>query len=181
MTNRPEFGPSSDRTTQFVSLLKRHERRLNAYILSQVPDWADADEIAQEVSIRLWQQFAEYDPAADFGAWACTIAHYQILTHRKQKLRGAAASERFAQAMQVGLAEVAGEADRRHAALGDCLQRLEEQARQVVREYYAGEATVDQLARQRGRTASAIYKTLATARRQLRDCVERRLREEGTR
>lgn len=57
-----------DRTREFLRLLGQHERRLRGFILSLVPHWADAEDIAQEVRIRLWEQFDNYDPAKDFGA-----------------------------------------------------------------------------------------------------------------
>ena len=55
-------------------LLAQYEPRLRGFILTLCPNWADAEDIAQEVKLRLWEQFDEYDPARDFGAWACTIA-----------------------------------------------------------------------------------------------------------
>lgn len=72
---------------EFVRLLKRHERRLNACVFSLVHNWADAEDILQEVAVDLWRRFAEYDPSRDFGAWACTVAYYQVLSYRKKKGR----------------------------------------------------------------------------------------------
>ena len=53
-----------DRSEQFVRLLKRHERRLNAYVVSLVHNWVDAEDILQEVAVDLWRRFDAYDPAA---------------------------------------------------------------------------------------------------------------------
>jgi len=74
---------------EFVRLLKRHERRLNGYVLALVQNWNDADDILQAVAVRLWEQFDEYRPDGDFGAWACKIAYYEVLTYRKRKGRRA--------------------------------------------------------------------------------------------
>ena len=63
----PSHSPTNDeRTREYLRLLGQHERRLLGFILSLVPNWADADDIAQEVKIRLWEQFDKYDPAKDF-------------------------------------------------------------------------------------------------------------------
>lgn len=180
MSEAPQPEGSGDRPTQFVRLLKRHERRLSAYVMSLVPNWADADEIVQEVCVRLWTQFAEYDPESDFGAWACTIAHYQVLTYRKRKGLDAQFSERFAQTVRAGLETAAADADRRHSALADCLQQLAPHLRDVIIRYYGGAATIEQTAAEQGRTPSAIYKMLAKSRSLLRDCVDRTLRQEET-
>src|SRR5689334_17416818 len=71
----------------FVRLLTQHERRVYAFILSLVPSWHDADEILQETNVRLWTEFERFEPGSDFCAWACAIAKYQVLTHRKQQAR----------------------------------------------------------------------------------------------
>lgn len=68
---------ASDRSTvEFLRLLSQHERRVKSFILALVPNWADADDLYQETTVRLWEQFADYDPDQEFGAWACTIAYY---------------------------------------------------------------------------------------------------------
>jgi DNA-directed RNA polymerase specialized sigma24 family protein len=41
---------------QFIRLMTKHERLVYGYILSLVPNWADADEILQETNIRLWEE-----------------------------------------------------------------------------------------------------------------------------
>ena len=62
-----ESQTNDERTQQYLTLLGQHEGRLLGFILSLVPNWADADDIAQEVRIRLWKQFDGYDPAKDFA------------------------------------------------------------------------------------------------------------------
>lgn len=63
-----------DRATEFLRLLNEHERALNAYILTLNPHWADAEDIAQEMRLRLWKQFDKYEPGTDFCAWGRSIA-----------------------------------------------------------------------------------------------------------
>ena len=75
MNSPDSSNPADPRSTeQFVELLGRNERQLSAYVLTLVADWNDAHDVLQEVRLRLWQQFADYDPAGDFGAWARSIA-----------------------------------------------------------------------------------------------------------
>ena len=65
---RPVRRQATTVRREFLRLLGEHERRLRGFILALVPHWADADDIAQEVRLRLWEQFDDYDPAKDFGA-----------------------------------------------------------------------------------------------------------------
>ena len=63
------LSPNDDaRTREYLRLLSQYEPRLRGFILTLCPNWADAEDIAQEVKLRLWEQFDEYDPAQDFGA-----------------------------------------------------------------------------------------------------------------
>ena len=72
---------------QFVRLMTKHERLVYGYILSLVPNWADADEILQETNIRLWEEFDKFVLGTNFAAWALRVAHFQVLTWRKRVSR----------------------------------------------------------------------------------------------
>ena len=57
------------------------------YIISQLPGSPDVRDILQEVNIVLWEKMEKFEPGSNFGAWACTIAYYKILDHRKRMKR----------------------------------------------------------------------------------------------
>jgi hypothetical protein len=56
--------------------MTRHERLVYGFMLSLVPNWADADEILQETNIRLWDEFEKFVPRTNFAAWAVRIARF---------------------------------------------------------------------------------------------------------
>jgi len=172
---------ASDRSTvEFLRLLSQHERRMKAYILALVPNWADADDLYQETTVRLWEQFADYDPQQEFGAWACTIAYYMALAYRKKLIRE---KGRFSQAFVDTLAEevaaTSHEADIRYHALQHCLRKLNKRNRDLVRRCYSGTNTLKAVAEQMGRSVDALYKALSRIRHALHDCIEKNLQEEG--
>lgn len=165
--------------TRFVRLLKQHERRLNGYVLGLVPNWNDADDILQEVAVRLWDQFDDYRPEADFGGWACTIAHYEVLSYRKRAGRNALqAGPAFDQAVLEEMAAAERAAGPRLNALRECLEKLSEAQRAFLHAYYSGAATIPQLAARFDRSVASAYKDLAGLRQSLRLCIDRTLREE---
>jgi RNA polymerase sigma-70 factor, ECF subfamily len=47
----------------------------------------DADDIAQEVFLRICSRIADFDPSRDGLSWAFGIAHYEIMTHRRRVQR----------------------------------------------------------------------------------------------
>ena len=124
----PSLPSNDERVRQFVQLLGQHERPLQAFILSLVPNWADADDIAQEARIRLWEQFDSYDPAMDFGGWARAIAKYLVLTYYKRQLRheklmSAALVETIAEEIGAISEEMVGEEEACGIASKSCRHR----------------------------------------------------------
>ena len=55
---------------EFVGLLMGSQQRVFSYILTLLPNVADAQDVLQETSIVLWRRLAEYEPGTDFTAWA---------------------------------------------------------------------------------------------------------------
>lgn len=169
------------RVAEFVRLLTGNERRLKSYILTLVPNLADAEQIAQETSLRLWEQFGQYDPCeGDFSAWARSIARYQILTFRKKQSR-----ERlvFSSELMELLADraAAREPDlaARQEALVDCLQKLPDHARELLRLYYVVGMKLREAAVALGRTAAAVEKAIVRVRRILHDCIDATMRKDA--
>lgn len=44
-------------------------------------------DILQEVNIVLWEKRKSFKPGSNFGAWACTVARYKVLEHRRAEAR----------------------------------------------------------------------------------------------
>jgi RNA polymerase sigma-70 factor (ECF subfamily) len=161
---------------QFVRLLTLSERRVYAFILSLVPNWADADEILQETNVRLWNEFEKFTPGTDFGAWACTIARYQVLTFRKRRSRERVQfTDEF---LDVVAREAQADDDTaaRHHALARCVDDLTPQHRDLLKAFYEPGAAGAEVAARFNRSLDALYKALSRVRRLLHDCVVRRMK-----
>jgi RNA polymerase sigma-70 factor, ECF subfamily len=175
----PDASPPSDnsrRTTEFLRLLGVHEDRIKGLIFSLVPNWADAQDIAQEVRLRLWEQFDAYDPAKDFGAWARTIAYYHVLAYRKrqhgrQVQLGAEVLEQVAAAFNAQIDEF----EARGSALQRCLQKLTAAKRRLLLRCYSGCETIRQVAESLGRSFDAVRKSIFRTRGQLAACIRQEL------
>ena len=66
-------------TERFVEHLTDQQRDLYAYIMTLLPRVQDADEVLQETNRILWTKRADFREGTSFRAWACRIAHYQVL------------------------------------------------------------------------------------------------------
>lgn len=169
-----------DRTERFLACLGQHDVRLRGYILSLCPHWEDAQEIFQEVQLRLWQQFDEFDPGKDFGAWACTIAYFFVLALRKQQSRRRLVfSEPLLEKLAARSSELPEQTEARYAAMMVCLGRLDPSKRDMITRYYAGKEPGNQMAASLGRSFDSLRQIVLRTRRILARCVEATLRQEG--
>lgn len=58
----------------FAELVARHEKRLWTFVRRFVADSATAEDLLQEVFLRIVKSAAEWEPAAKFSTWLYTIA-----------------------------------------------------------------------------------------------------------
>src|SRR5438067_5082172 len=88
----------------FLRLFLQNERRLYAYVLTLLPNRADADDVLQEASLVMWDKFDDGQPPNDFTAWGCRIAYFKVLDFYKKRQRSRVL---FSQAMLERVAETA--------------------------------------------------------------------------
>ncbi len=72
----------------FEQIMRVYERRIFGYVMRHVNNREDAEDITQEVFIKLYKKFDSYDPKQTFTTWLFTIATntiYDFLRHRRGK------------------------------------------------------------------------------------------------
>jgi RNA polymerase sigma-70 factor (ECF subfamily) len=170
-----------DRGAKFVRLLAACERRLDNYVLTLVPHWSDAEDVAQEVKLRLWEQFDDYDATKDFGAWACTIAYYEVLTFRTNAGRSRLQfSQEALDRVATEASHVTRQSDTRMAFLLKCMDKLTQWQRELLlRCCVAGESIKD-LAAELNRKVDSTRKAVLRIRRDLLHCVEEAMHGKAT-
>ena len=172
------MAEKSQNTHDFVGLWTAHARRVYSYILSLVPNWADAEDIFQETSTTLWEKFDEFEPGTDFGAWACRTAYYKVLTHSKRRGEMLRLGEDFLEAVSRDAEQMGDLLDAQHLALAECLERLSGRDRDLVDLRYAPNGSAKSVAEEVGRSVPAVYKSLQRIHQTLFDCITRRLAAE---
>jgi RNA polymerase sigma-70 factor, ECF subfamily len=177
-------GPSerepSPRTVELLRLLGMHERSLFAYVYALTPNWEDAEEVMQQVRIRIWQEFDKYDPDKSFGSWARAIAYYLTLAYRKEKSRQREFfSDHVLEEVSRTYEALAEGSNDRHAALFRCLDKLEGNKRRIVEAYYLSAEPTGRIAERLAMTPNALRQLLFRVRKTLFECVERAMRSEA--
>lgn len=153
--------------------------QLYGYIVSILPNWADADEVFQETSLILWEKRESFDPSQSFLAWAYGIARNVALNfiRKKQNRSTHVSPELFVQIEEARLRVgdvLHGQAD----ALHRCLGRLSTQQRDFVMRCYSSGSPLNHIAQQMELSENAVYLRLSRLRRRLLDCISRTLRLE---
>jgi RNA polymerase sigma-70 factor, ECF subfamily len=161
----------------FTSQLVAVQRRLYAYILTLLPNLADADDVLQETNTVLLRKSEEYQEGTEFGAWACRVAYFEVLAlqkkHSRERTRLVFTDERL-------LNDLAGEADERFdvidspvlTRLEECMDKLNPLHRQILRFRYGNNLLAEQIAKTMGRSATAVRQLLYRIRTQLLKCAQ---------
>lgn len=161
---------------QFIRLMTKYERMVYGYILSLVPNWADADEILQETNIRLWEEFEKFQPGTNFAAWAVRVAHFQVLTWRKRVSRSRLVfDQRVVDSLAAEPRWTDEEFEARQQALAECVSELPDNSRELLRHCYVNGAKAKDVAVELNRTPAAVYKALERIRVALHSCIERKV------
>jgi RNA polymerase sigma-70 factor, ECF subfamily len=156
------------------------EPRIFAFIRSLVFSRADADDVLQETALVLWEKFDQFEPGTRFDRWAFRIAHFQVMYHRQKKARDRL---RFSDTLVEQLGDdMLADTDRLEAtqdALAQCLGKLPEPDRELIRQRYQGDTTNRDIARGVGRSESAISRALNRIYMKLMLCIEGTLARDG--
>lgn len=177
MTPEPPKRPLTHE--QFIRLFLASERELLRYVMALLPNASDARDVMQDTAVALWLAIEKYDQQKPFVPWACRFALNEARMHlRSESRRRRLIEEDVAALLDERRLEIAAPLDIRREHLRDCLRRLQEDQRRLVRAYYFEDETIDSLASSFGRGAEAIYKALQRARQALHRCIEQKLQTE---
>lgn len=160
----------------FLPLFLAHQSDLRAFLAAVVRDAAMREDIFQNVSLTLWEKFAEFDDTRSFGAWARGIAAKKVLHEHRSR-------ERFPLTFPPETLQAVVDAwDRtelpmppREAALRECMAELPEKSRLLVKLRYEEELSGEIIATRTGSSVDAVYQNLTRLRQALGECIRRRL------
>jgi len=169
------------RVQQFSRLLVANQRRIHGFILVLVHDRAAAADILQDVSVLLWEKFDRFELGTDFAAWGMSFARNTILNwRRRQKKVPLPLEDELLAILADEAIKVSCQYEDRRVALGQCMQTLSEENRNLLVARYEMDRPVSGIAERLGRSRVAVYKRLTHIRGLLLDCINDRLQAEGS-
>lgn len=167
---------------EFITLYVRHEPELRSFARSLMPQREDAADVVQEACIAMWRKIGTLKSPRAFRSWAYSYVRLTALNHRRKKQ---ASPLRFTDELfEIMVDEWELEGDlvvTERNALAACLGALPESQRQLLAHYYASSKTTAlELSKRLQRPLAGIYKALERSRADLRECITRKIRVEGT-
>jgi RNA polymerase sigma-70 factor (ECF subfamily) len=145
-----------------------------AFVRSMTRNFHDAQDILQEVSMVVVRKYSDYDKSRPFIAWVIGIARHEVMAYRRQlsvesRVMDDVAVEQIAQAFVESREHLNPLAE----ALEECIKRVSEKARRLLRLRYIDDLPYAQIARATGANPTSIKVAMHRIRVGLMNCVER--------
>ena len=154
----------------FERLVPAYRRRVFGLAFSILRDRAAAEDLAQEVFVKLWQALPRYDGRARLSTWIYAITRNAAVSALRARRRSVSMSDPAVLAEVEGLA-TAPAGDPVDAGLLRQLEALPEKQRQAVMLYYMDERPVDEVAEMMGMPVNTVKTHLHCARASLADAL----------
>lgn len=167
--NGPEYQ-------EFLAVLQSNKDRIFGYILASILEYSVAEDIMQDTIIRLWTKFSDYTPGTNFAKWGITFARFVILDYqRKRRTRIVRFDSQILEDLSEPF-ESDESSDDRIDALRECLRKLPEKYRHIIKMRYSDDMTIKDIAIKIGRPIHGMYKAMTKVQYSLQECIEGLLR-----
>lgn len=164
-------------------LVQQHQAGVWWYLRFLGADEATADDLTQDTFIAFMQAAPELDDPAATGGYLRTMARHALWrAHRLRRLPGMPASQADMEVLATAWERVhppvhePQDGDGMLAALADCVERLPEQSRQLVRLKYEQESSSAEMAGATGLREGTVRVVLHRALRLLHECVTQKMK-----
>lgn len=170
---------ANQETESFLKVLVPNQKRIFSYIATLIANYADAEDIMQEVVELLWKKYAEYTPNTDFVAWAVAIARYKVYEYYKDVKRNQRKlSNETVRILEKESNTTADEYNSHLEAVKKCIQKLDIKDYKLIQLRYELNENVKHIASRFGRSVQSVYKSLTRVHNILMRCVNRQIHQE---
>lgn len=161
---------------EFRAVVVGFHPRLRTIVAGLCPPGVEADEIAHRAFMEAYRRIDTYSPGTNFLAWLIAIAR-NLLRAEVERLQRRTRNERnyldhlLAEHSVRSAEQEPGVLESRAQFLADCIAQLRPEAQALLALRYEKGRRVQVIARELGRSASAVSVQLFGVRKLLRDCI----------
>ncbi len=144
-----------------------------AYVRSMTPNFHDAQDILQEISMVVVRKYSDYDKSRPFIAWVIGIASTEVMAYRRHlSTESRLFDEATIEQLTRVFVETANQLDPLAEALEDCVKRVPERSRRLLELRYVNDLRYEQMADTLGASVTSIKVAMHRLRANLRTCIE---------
>ena len=161
----------------FQELVERHQHRIVGTVAKMLGTDGDAEDIAQQVFVRVWQSAPRYEPGAKFTTWLLTITRNLVFNEMRRRRRSRLVAmeseddqrrfEEFADAEARPAADLASEAELQAAITREIAALPEAQRMAVILRRFE-EMPYEEIAKVLETSVPAVKSLLFRARTELK-------------
>jgi RNA polymerase sigma-70 factor (ECF subfamily) len=163
----------------YRTVVLAYRRRLRLAAAGFCPPGVDLEEIVHLTFLEAFRRIGEYRLGTNFFAWLSAFARNLVLAECEKIRRQARNRQNYFEhrlAEQLAASGVSVAVDEvRSRFLGECLELLKKEARELIRWRYEEGLRVQGIAQRLGRSAAAVSVQMFGLRKLLRDCVTKRI------
>ncbi|WP_010677059.1 sigma-70 family RNA polymerase sigma factor [Bacillus timonensis] len=183
VTHESTVQEEVDPISYIEELIEAYERQITNFVFTYVKDWTTAQEVTQDVFIKVYEKYATFEGRSNIKTWLYTIAANQAKDYlRAQERRKKGLKQLFANMIKKVESDTPESillANENNQVLADKVLALPVIYREVVILFYYEEMTTPEISELLQVSASTIRTRLDRARKMLKDEHERSEKNEG--
>ncbi|MEN6308250.1 MAG: sigma-70 family RNA polymerase sigma factor [Anaerohalosphaeraceae bacterium] len=164
---------------EFFSLFLKHNNQLFAFILTLVPNYADAEDIFQDTASILWAKFDQFQLDRSFLPWARQIAKNRILNYYARKKSVFSLDEALIEELASQTIQSSETCEQKKEALKSCIKKMNRQDASIIQLRYHQGVSMSDIASRRQQSVNTLYKRMALLLTLLHSCIQKTLLESG--
>lgn len=159
---------------QFLRLLRLNEKKIFGHILFFVPNRVIAEEIMHETILVMWRKYPEYKQGSNFSAWGITIGRFLVMDYYRRESRSIV---HFSTEALENISEVSERSgvfdafDDRLEALNECLKKMPDEIRQILKLRYEQNTPIKEIAEKMRKPVPGMYKRISRVHILLQQCI----------
>ncbi|TMH12807.1 MAG: sigma-70 family RNA polymerase sigma factor [Betaproteobacteria bacterium] len=167
----------------FRELYRAFSRRLYAYVLRQLGDPAQAEEIVADTLYEVWRQPAKFRGDSQFSTWLIGIARNKVLMAFRSR-KPDAVHDDLADVAELVANEDPSAFDilaqqQRHEGVRHCMDKLSDEHRECVHLVFYEGMSLGEVATIQACPEGTVKTRLFHARQKLKNCLQLLLQREG--
>ena len=148
---------------------------VSAYVHSVILNYHDSEDVIQNIAVVFADKFEHLGCSRDLIPWVLKVARYEVVNYfRAQNREKKFFDEKAMQRIEHAYQSIHPEADDVKAALHECIKKLHDRPRDMLRLRYFKDMGIGDISRQLGISKNAVYVMLCRAREALANCVQRK-------